>query len=68
MGDREAEILQLACVTKRDIAEAIGVPHTTVRNWSAGRIEIPAKSRRDLATFLRAHAKRLERAAKELEG
>lgn len=68
MGERESEILRMACLTLKDIADAIGVPHTTVRNWSAGRVALPEESRPALATFLREHADRLRSAADELEG
>ncbi len=68
MGEREGELLRVACLTLRDIAEAVGVPHTTVRNWSSGRIEVTDDMRTKLARFMRAPAARVLEAAEELEG
>ena len=67
MGDRDGELLLTACLTLRDIAEAVGVPHTTVRNWSSGRIEMPSELRTRVATFMRAHAAKVLETAEELE-
>ena len=68
MGEREGELLRLACLSLKDIADAVGVPHTTVRNWSVGRIEIPRDQRSGVAAFMREHAGLLVEAAEELEG
>lgn len=67
MGEQEAEALRLVCLTLKDIADALGVPHTTVRNWSAGRVAVPDESRPQLVAFIRQHAERLLTAADDLE-
>ena len=68
MGEKEGEILRGACLILKDIAEAVDVPHTTVRNWAAGRIEIPREARTAIAAFMRSHAAQLVKLADELEG
>lgn len=68
MGENEGEILRAACLTLKDMADTLRVPATTVRNWSVGRVEIPAESRAALAVVFRARAARLEEWASELEG
>lgn len=59
--------VRLVCLPTKDLAGELGVPHSTVRNWSSGRTAfVPEKHRGTLAEFLRAHAKRLDAMAEEL--
>ena len=67
MGEKEGELLRLACLTLKEIAEAVDVPHTTVRNWAAGRIEVPREARVAIAAFMRKHAAELVKLAAELD-
>lgn len=67
MGEREKEILKLVCLPLKDLAEAIGVSYSKLRNWSVGRTQIPDAHRTALVRFIRRHAKRLEKAADALE-
>ena len=67
MGDEDREAIKLVCVPQKDLADALGVSYSTLRNWSSGRIEIPAESSPALAKFMRQHAKKLVAAAEELE-
>jgi hypothetical protein len=66
MGEKEGELLRAACVTLKDIADAVDVPHTTVRNWAAGRVEIPQEIRPTLAAFLERRGGELQALATEL--
>ena len=68
MGDEDREAIKLVCVPQKDLADALGVSYSTLRNWSSGRIEIPPENSVALTRFLRAHAKKLVAAADELEG
>ena len=68
MGEKEGELLRGACLSLKDIAEVVDVPHTTVRNWAAGRIEIPREARIPIAAFMRKRAAELVKLAEELEG
>ena len=68
MGDDDRAVLKLVCFSQKDLASVLGVPDTTLRNWSSGRIGIPPESRQPLAKFMRQHAKKLVAAADELEG
>ena len=61
-------MLKLVCLPLKDLADALGAPYGSVRNWSSGRVDFPESYRRALARFMRAHAARLEAAAEELEG
>ena len=67
MGEREQEILRLACLSLKDVADATGIAYGTVRNWSAGRIEMSADGRLAVASFFRKHAAELVKLANELE-
>jgi len=67
MGDKERELLKLVCLPLKDLAGSLGVGYENIRNWSMGRVEIPKTYRGKLAEFIRQHAKRLEKAADELE-
>ena len=68
MGDEDREAIKLVCFPQKDLAAALGVSYSTLRNWSSGRIEIPAENSVALARFMRTHAKNLSAAADELEG
>ena len=68
MGEREREILRLACLSLKDVADATGIAYGTVRNWSAGRIEMSAEGRLAVALFFREHGAKLVKLAEELEG
>lgn len=68
MGDDDRTALKLVCFPQKDLANALGVSYSTLRNWSSGRIEIPAENRAALAAFMRKHAQRLVAAAERLEG
>ena len=67
MGDDDRAVLKLVCFTQKELADAIGVSYSTLRNWSAGRIEIPDESRVALAAFMRKHSTDLAKAAERLE-
>jgi DNA-binding transcriptional regulator YiaG len=66
MGEKEGEILRAARVTLKDMADALGVPHATVRNWSVGRVAVPVDARAQLAAFLERRGGELTRLAAEL--
>ncbi len=67
MGDEDRAALKLVCFPQKELAAAIGVSYSTFRNWSSGRIDIPAENRTALAAFMRKHAERLLTASEELE-
>ena len=60
-------MLKLVCLPLKALAEALGVPYSTVRNWSSGRTDFPDEHRAALAAFMRTHAARLLKLAKELQ-
>lgn len=55
------------CPTHEDIASALELPRGTFDSYQHGLRRVPATARRRFAALLRAHAKRLEEAAAELE-
>ena len=61
-------MLKLVCLPLKDLAGELGVPYSTVRNWSSGRTDIPPRYLPSLAAFMRKHAGRLKAAADDLEG
>lgn len=60
-------MLKTICLPLKELAEELGVPYATARNWSAGRTEIPPEYRKELAAFAREHAGRLRQIAEDLE-
>jgi DNA-binding transcriptional regulator YiaG len=61
------DLLAAARLGWKEIAEALGVSHDTVRSWASGRREPSSKEQRRLAKLLRQHAHRLLRQADKLE-
>ena len=66
MGEKAKEVLTAVCLPLKDPAVAMGVPYTTMRNWTSGRA-MPPESRAALAAFMRTHAARLVKLAGALE-
>ena len=60
-------MLKLVCLPLKDLAAALHVPYSTLRNWSAGRTDMPEHYHARLATFVRQHAANLVKLADELE-
>ena len=67
MGDDDRAILKLVCFPQKELADAIGVSYSTLRDWSSGRIEIPGEVHVVLAAFIREHAEKLIVSAERLE-
>ena len=65
------DLIALLSISQKEVAEAIGVSHETIRGWSYGRSDPSPENRALLVAFVREHLARLERAARalaELEG
>lgn len=62
------DLLKLLSVSLKEVAEAIGVSHETIRGWSYGRSDPTPENRARLLAFVEEHRERLARAAEELEG
>ena len=68
MQPKDRAMLKLVCLPLKELAEELDTSYSNVRNWSSGHKEIPDKYRKPLATFMRKHAKRIHKAASEMEG
>lgn len=67
MGEREQDLIKLTCLPLKELAAAIDVSYTAIRNYSSGR-PVPEDVRARLIRFAREHADQLQAAADELEG
>ena len=61
-------MMKLLCLPLKELAEELDTSYSNVRNWSSGAKDIPEKYRRAIAVFMRRHAKRIARAADQMEG
>jgi len=67
MQPKDRSKLKLVCLPLKELAEELETSYSNVRNWSSGQKEIPDKYRKPLAAFMRKHAKRIDKAAAEME-
>jgi hypothetical protein len=68
MQPQDRAMIKTLCLPLKELAEELETSYSNVRNWSSGAKEIPAKYRKPLASFMKQHAKRLEKAAREMRG